>query len=117
MTGVLGGVWLMNERMGNIAPQALVQSRARDDVSAKLVDESNNRMWQAWDNGENGVALPISAEHPETVMLTWPKAVKMRNVCLLWTGFQSCEIDAFTGADDVSIREASAASWSAESPP
>lgn len=111
MTGVLGGVWLMNERMGNIAPQALVQSRARDDVSAKLVDESNNRMWQAWDNGENGVALPISAEHPETVMLTWPKAVKMRNVCLLWTGFQSCEIDAFTGADDASIREAPPTNW------
>ena len=35
----------------------------------------------------------------------------MRDICLLWTGFQSCEIDAFTGADDASIREAPAASW------
>ena len=31
MTGVLGGVWLTEERLGNVAPQALVQSRARDE--------------------------------------------------------------------------------------
>lgn len=111
MTGVLGGMWLMGERMGNLAPQALVQSRSRDDVSAKLVDESNNRTWQAWDNGEEGGALPVSEEHPEIVTLTWPKAVKMRETCLLWAGFESCEIDAFIGADDASIREAPAANW------
>ncbi|GEP42257.1 hypothetical protein [Brevifollis gellanilyticus] len=111
MTGVLNGMWLTDERMANVAPQALVQSRARDDVSAKVVDESSNRLWQSWDNGENGAALPVSAEHPEIVTLTWPKVVTMRDVCLLWTGFQSCEIDAFTGADDASIREAPDASW------
>lgn len=111
MTGLLGGVWLMHERMGNIAPQALVQSRARDDVSAKLVDESNNRTWQTWDNGEDGAAMPMSAARPEIVTLTWPKAVTLREIGLLWTGFQSCEIDAFTGADDASIREAPEANW------
>ncbi|MES2595948.1 MAG: hypothetical protein V4662_11460 [Verrucomicrobiota bacterium] len=111
MMGVLNGMWLMEERMANVAPQALVQSRACDDVSAKVVDESSNRLWQAWDNGENGAALAISADHPEFMTLTWPKAVTMRDVCLLWTGFQSCEIDAFTGADDASIPEAPDVSW------
>ncbi len=111
MAGVLGGTWILNERLGNVAPQALVQTRARDDVSAKLVDESNNNTWQAWDNGENGAALPVSAEHPEIITLTWPKAVKMNGVCLLWTGFQSCEISAFTGADEGNASEAPEASW------
>ena len=111
MAGVLGGVWIESERLGNVAPQALVQSRARDDVSAKLVDESHNKTWQAWDNGEDGAALPVSAEHPEMVTLTWPKAVTIKGVCLLWTGFQSCEVDAFTGADEANVREASESSW------
>ena len=43
MTGWLGGVWILEQRFGNVAPQALAQSSARDDVSARLVDESNNR--------------------------------------------------------------------------
>ncbi len=111
MTGVLGGVWLMSERMGNVAPQSLVQSRSRDDVSAKLVDESINRTWQTWENAEEGAPLPISAEHPEIVTLTWPKPVKLNSTCLLWTGFESCEIDAFTGADDSNVREAAESNW------
>lgn len=111
MAGVLGGVWIEGARLGNVGPQALVQSRARDDVSAKLVDESHNKTWQAWDNGENGAALPVSAEHPEIVTLTWPKAVTMNRVCLLWTGFTSCEVDAFTGPDDANVREAQSSSW------
>ena len=81
MAGWLGGVWILESRLGNVAPQALAQSVARDDFSAKLVDESNNRQWQAWDNGEKGAALPISSEHPEFITLTWPQAVKLDGVC------------------------------------
>ncbi len=111
MAGVLGGVWIESARLGNVAPQALVQSRARDDVSAKIVDESHNKTWQTWDNGEDGAALPVSREHPEIVTLTWPKAVTMKGVCLLWTGFQSCEVDAFTGPDDANVSEAAESNW------
>lgn len=111
MAGVLGGVWLLPERLGNLAPQALVQSRARDDASAKITDESHNKTWQAWDNGEEGAALAVSPEHPEIITLTWTKAVTLQEICLLWTGFQSCEIDSFTGTDDASIAEAPAAGW------
>lgn len=109
--GTLSGFWLLPERLGNVAPQALVQSRARDDVSMKLVDESHNGTWLAWANAEEGVPLPVSEGHPEIVTLTWPKPVTLSGVCLLWTGFGACEIDAFTGGDDANVREASDASW------
>lgn len=111
MAGVLGGVWVDATRMSNIAPQALVQSRATEALSARIADESDNKTWQAWDNGEEGAPLPVSAESPENVILTWPKPVKLSGVCLLWTGFQSCEIDAFTGGEDANVREATGDAW------
>src|ERR1051325_2725834 len=77
MAGWLGGVWLLEQRLANVAPQAVAQSAARDDVSAKLIDESNNRQWQTWDNGEKGAALPISSERPEFITLSWPRAVSL----------------------------------------
>ncbi|MEZ0388742.1 MAG: hypothetical protein ACAI34_16840, partial [Verrucomicrobium sp.] len=111
MAGWLGGAWVLAERLGNVAPQALAQSVARDDVSAKLVDESHNRQWQTWDNGEQGAALAVSSEHPEFITLTWPSPVRLNAVCLLWTGFQSAEVEAFTGGADEVPREAPASAW------
>ena len=109
--GGLGGVWVLPERIVNVAPQALVQSGARDDVSARLVDESNNRTWNTWDNGENGAALAVSAEHPEIITLTWPRSVRMNGVCLLWKGFSAVEVDAFTGTDDENVGNAADSRW------
>jgi hypothetical protein len=111
MAGWLGGVWTLPERLGNVAPQALVQSVARDDASAKLVDESNNRTWQAWDNGEKGAALPVSVEHPEFVTLKWSASVRLSGLALLWTGFQSVEVETFTGPANENVQEAAATNW------
>ncbi len=108
--GSLGGVWVLPERLVNMAPQAVVQSSARDDVSARLVDESHNS-WGTWDNGENGAATLVSPEHPELVTLVWPKVVTLRGVCLLWTGFQACELEAFTGRDDAAPATAPDSDW------
>ncbi|QDU25552.1 NHL repeat protein [Anatilimnocola aggregata] len=109
--GWLGGVWILEARLGNVAPQALAQTGERDDVSAKLIDEANNRTWGAWSNGEQGAALPLSSEHPEFITLTWPKAVSLTGLCLLWTGFADVDVDAFTGEDDANVREAPNTSW------
>jgi hypothetical protein len=111
MAGWLGGVWLLAPRCGNVAPQAVVQSVARDDASAKLVDESNNRQWLTWENNEQGAAQPVSRKHPEFVTLTWPKAVTLTGICLLWTGFAEVEVDAFTGSVSDRVREAGEANW------
>ena len=109
--GWLGGVWILPERLANVGQQALAQSAARDDVSARLVDGSNNRTWVTWDNGEKGATFPLSPEHPEFITLTWPKAVSLQGVCLLWTGFAAVEIEAFTGGDDENVKEAADARW------
>ena len=109
--GWLGGAEVLPERMGNAAPQALAQSAARDDVSAKLVDESNNRQWETWDNGEDGATRALSAENPEIVTLTWPAPVKLSGLCLLWTGFTAVEVDSFTGNAAEIPREAPDSSW------
>lgn len=111
LAGWLGGVWLLGGRFGNLAPQALVQSAARDDVSARLVDESNNRQWQTWENAEKGAAQVISPGAPEYVTLTWPRSVALTGICLLWTGFADVEVEAFRGDDGANVREAPQASW------
>jgi hypothetical protein len=111
MAGWLGGMWINEQRLSNVAPQALAQSVAREDVSAKLIDESNNRTWDTWSNGEQGAALPISPQRPEIVTLTWPKPVKLSGICLLWTGFSSVEVDAFTGSASENVREAADSRW------
>jgi hypothetical protein len=109
--GWLGGVWILEQRLGNVAPQALAQSVARDDVSAKLVDESNNHQWQTWDNGEKGAALPISPEHPEFITLMWPKTVSLSGLALLWTGFSAVDVETFAGGESENVREAADSSW------
>jgi hypothetical protein len=109
--GWLGGVWIAQERFANVAPQALAQSAARDDVSAKLVDESNNHQWQTWENAERGAPVPISPGHPEIVTLTWPKTVPLSGICLLWTGFSAVEVDAFTGGETENVAESANAKW------
>ena len=109
--GSLGGLWILPQRAGNVAPQALVQSTARDDVSARLVDESFNRTWNTWDNGDTGAALAVSPEHPETITMAWSANVGVNGVCLLWKGFTAVEVDVFTGAPDESVRSAPESSW------
>jgi hypothetical protein len=109
--GWLGGVWMNRERVANVAPQAQVQSAARDDVSKKLANESNDRTWRTWDNGEHGAALPISPEHPAIVTLTWPRTVELSGVSLIWAGCSAAQVDTFTGSDQEIIAEAASDRW------
>lgn len=109
--GFLGGAWILKDRLGNAAPQGQVASRARADFSARLVDESNDGIWDAWDNGENGAAQPISESNPETFTIHWNRAVELRGLCLLWTGFRSVTVSTFTGKADADFRNAPESEW------
>lgn len=111
LAGWLGGVWIESTRFGNIAPQAVVRSTARDDVSARLVDRSNNHMWKTWSNGEEGAPQPISLRNSETVTLVWSQPVRLSGLCLLWTGFAGVEFDAFVGSADTPLHDADDSDW------
>lgn len=109
--GWLGGAWVLAERSANLAPQAVVTTTSRSESAGMLNDESNNRMWPSWDNGEEGAALPVAPERPEFVTLTWPKPVKLSSLCLLWTGFRAADVEVFAGPDEQAPQNAPASSW------
>ena len=56
--GWLGGAWVLADRVANVAPQAIAVANAREEKSTLLNDQSNNRLWGAWDNGEQGGSIP-----------------------------------------------------------
>ncbi len=108
--GWLGGIFVMSERMTNIAPQAVATTSARDEVAAKINNGSNDGTWGIWDNGAQGAALPV-AERPEWIILTWPRAVSLRGLNALWAGFGATDVQAYSGPADKHPREAGNADW------
>jgi hypothetical protein len=109
--GWLGGAWVLGERVTNVAPQATVVASAREERSTLLNDQLNNGLWGAWDNGEQGAALPISAEHPEIITLSWPRSVKLSGVCLIWAGFSAAELLVLEGPDTLIPKTAPESAW------
>ena len=109
--GWLGGVWVLGERMANLAPQAVASASARNEAAAKLNDSNNNGLWGAWDNGKEGAEQPLSPEHPEWTLLVWPREVTLRGLATLWTGFGACDAQVFTGPTNHHPREAAESEW------
>lgn len=109
--GWLGGACVLSERCVDIAPQALIHASSQDEHANRVVDETNNNTWAAWDNGENGAAQMISPDHPEWLTLVWPKLVPIDSLCALWTGFSECEVQVFSGPADRNPAEASETDW------
>jgi hypothetical protein len=72
-------------------PQSQAQSTERDDFSAKLVDELNNRTFDTWQNGEKGAAVAVSPTNPALITLTWTQPVTLSGVCLQWARLHPAE--------------------------
>ncbi len=109
--GWLGGACILAERLANVAPGAIVSASAHDEVAGKVNDESSNKTWQVWDNGKDGAASPITPEHAEWLILTWPAPVKLQGLNALWAGFGSAEVAAYAGPANRHPREAQAGDW------
>ncbi|MEA3212271.1 MAG: hypothetical protein QOE70_5328 [Chthoniobacter sp.] len=108
--GWLGGALIWPDRLANIAPQAQAVASAGDEVVAKINNEKDES-WKTWDNGKEGAAQPVSPEHPEWLMLVWPRAVLLSGLETLWTGFSSADVQIFTGPATTHPREAGDAEW------
>ena len=44
---------------------------------ANLFNNEKDENWKPWDNAKEGAEQPVSADHPEWVMLTWTKPVSL----------------------------------------
>ena len=112
--GWLGGVCVLPSRVANLAPQATATASANGKAEKKINNESIDGIWGQWANidvksEEHGAV--ISAEHPETILLTWPVPVKLHGVGVLHVGFGTAEVQAYVGRSDVHPREADESGW------
>lgn len=109
--GWLGGVFVLGGRFANLAPQAVATASARNEAANKLNNESNDGLWPVWDNGKDGSAAAISPQHPEWLLLVWPREVQLRGLNALWAGFGACEAQVYAGPAERHPREAAEADW------
>ena len=111
--GRLGGVLVLADRMTNIAPAAIAVASARNEVAGKVNNTTNDRTWQAWNNGENGATDTVSPERPEWLMLVWPGDVPLGGIAACWAGFAEAEVQVYTGPTGRHPREANEDEWRA----
>ena len=93
--GWLGGVYVLAQRLANVAPAATAVTDANGESAARINDEGNNGMWGAWENGPEGGPQPVSPQHPVDVLLVWRQPVAIRALGALWAGFAAAEVQSF----------------------
>ena len=108
--GTLGGAEVLSERMVNLAPQALVVTKSRSEAAERITNEVADT-WGAWDNGKTGAEAVVSPEHPESIILVWPRPVTVRGLDALWPGFANAAIQTYAGPADRHPRSAEEADW------
>jgi len=97
--GKVAGVWILAERLANLAPAAVASSSGAVRTADRLNDQRNND-WGTWDNGEQGQEQPVSPEHPAWVMLSWSKPQAIAGLVGLTVGASSIEAQVCTAPAD-----------------
>ncbi|MDO4628905.1 MAG: hypothetical protein Q4C70_06945 [Planctomycetia bacterium] len=95
--GWIGSVYVLSERVTNLAPFATMRASAQEQYAERLNDGTYNDVWQTWDNGKEGNEMVISAENPEQITVIWDTPVTLRGVATHWTGFAAAEVAVYTG--------------------
>ncbi len=109
--GWLGGVYVLADRLSNVAPQGVVRTDVNGESAARINDQSYNSCWNAWDNGPEGQSQAVSPEHPVDVVLAWPREVSLCGLNALWAGFAAADVQLYRGPADRPPREATEADW------
>ena len=113
--GFLGGVFVMNERWVNLAPQAFATARANAQDAPRInngVDDTD----KPWDNldkraSESAIESLVSPHDPQWVMLSWPAPVEISGLNALSAGFGAAEIQAYAGPGKSHPRDADETDW------
>lgn len=111
--GTLTGVYVLPRRLVNHAPQASVSTRSRLQESNRIIDNSTNDFWKAWDNinARSGERAYRIEKDPEWVVLSWPEPVSLDGLAFQFPGFSAIDIQTYTGPKDASPRGASEQDW------
>jgi hypothetical protein len=109
--GWLGGAMVLSERVVNVAPQAVAGASGNDEAAGRIVNESNDGTWKTWDNGKEGAAEVVSPEHPQWLMLVWPRPTPLSALGALWAGFAAGEVQVFAGNSAANPVDAPESDW------
>ncbi len=109
--GWLGGVFLLRERLANVAPQALATAGENTEKAERLINTDNDNMWSTWANEPETNRPVVSEAGPAWVMLTWPHPVELRGLNALWAGFSAAEAQVYVGPDHQHPRNAAESDW------
>jgi hypothetical protein len=107
--GTIGALYLLSDRLANLAPQASIFTSTNSHAAPLLIDEKDGG-WATWDNGPD-FAHPITPQHPEWIMLTFPRPVSLRGLAALWAGFNGANTQIYTGPDNIKPQEAPESAW------
>ena len=111
--GHLAGVYLLKERLVNLAPESEVLCSTHQDRVSYLTDRRRGGWKDIWENEWQERTTPVSPEKPESLMLLWPNRVAINGLCALWAGFKRVRIEVYQGPTGTHPREASAEHWEA----
>lgn len=112
--GSVLGMYLLTERLENIAPDAVPLGSNNIETAPRLIDGASGAYGSSdgWSNvGNIPRTLPITPEEPEWVMLVWPQPVTLRGLCAVWALAGQVEVQMYTGPTDQHPREAPEADW------
>ncbi len=108
--GRLAGVFVLSDRLTNLAPQSIATVSRNPKLAKRIVNEDNDG-WNTWDNAPTNDSPVISRENSESVLLSWPAPVKLSGLNALWSGFGAADVQIYTGPADQHPREAAASDW------
>ncbi|MBS3764543.1 MAG: hypothetical protein KGZ25_14690, partial [Planctomycetes bacterium] len=109
--GHLSGVYILKERLINLAPEADIIASTNQKKARFLNDHSRGGWHGVWENEWQERSKTISDKSPESLMLLWPTEVELRGLCALWAGFSRVQVACYKGPEKVHPREAEAEHW------
>jgi len=110
--GYIGGVYVLPERFANIAPQAQSVTRSSSEKAGRIINQSTDGFWGAWENMNSEDSRPkLISEDPEWMMLAWQRPTPLRGICLEFPGFKTAELYIYKGAETTHPRDAVETDW------
>lgn len=106
--GHIGGLYVVKERLANLAGSAAIATSSRPAAANLLIDNKDNG-WSPWSSEDAGPI--VSAEHPQVITLVWPQDVTLNGLATLSAGFGEGRIESYTGPADKHPREAADTDW------